>query len=316
MLPRWQIILFVIVLFFSLLLTKGASAPVKKAANAAAATSTALSLPSGSAYVSFRPAVLAESSAIVPKAPHRRWEIPDPKISAKIALVHSFDDGMPLYYSNTRELWPLASLTKLITSVAVIEDIGISEKIPITSEVVETEGEAGGLVSGESYSARDLLKIMLLSSSNDAAAAFTRYYSEDFISLLNQKAREIGMKNTEVYDASGLNDYNSGTAQDMLAIVEYILGNHPEILQWTQNRQIMVQPLNGTGAKEVYNINALVGNDDFLGGKTGTSARAGQNLAAVFRTNARRIAIILMGSQNRIKDAETILNWIDKAYRF
>ncbi|MEX2436594.1 MAG: serine hydrolase, partial [Candidatus Paceibacterota bacterium] len=111
----------------------------------------------------------------VRKVPTRDWNVFDPSVQAGAVIVHSIDDEIPLFYFNSREQWRLASITKLLTAVVVIEEIGLSADIPISPEAVATEGIAGDLKGGETYNSKDLLNIMILVSSNDAAAAFEEY---------------------------------------------------------------------------------------------------------------------------------------------
>jgi D-alanyl-D-alanine carboxypeptidase len=254
----------------------------------------------------------------VKKMPIRKWDVLDPSITAKSAIVHSLDDNLPFFYKNSREPRILASLTKLFTSIIVLEDIGLDKKIPITEKIISTQGLAGNLKSGESYSARDLLKIMLLTSSNDAAAAFEEFVGgkEIMAQKINSKAIELGLDSISVEDASGLCDYNMGKPIDFLELSKYILKNNPEIFIWTQSHDIWVQPWNGSEERKVYNINAIANRKDFLGGKTGTSEIAGENLVALFNIKDKRVIIILMNSENREKDVETLINWVKKAYDF
>lgn len=259
---------------------------------------------------------LANTVTPVSAFPKRRWDVLDPQVDAEAALVHSLDDDMPLFRLNTYQPWPLASLTKLLTTVTVLEDVGVNKKIPISQTAVDTEGLAGGLKSGEVYGAEDLLRILLLVSSNDAASAFEEFSGGRavFSELLNQKAKTIGMERTVVYDGSGLSDSNKGTAKDLLTLLRYILEHHPDVFSWTRVPSQVIQPLNTTAVKTIDNIDPLVIEKNFLGGKTGTSPAARENLVAVFTFHNRRVAVILLGSHGRIQTARALLAWADRAY--
>ncbi len=253
----------------------------------------------------------------VKRAPTRNWNVLDPKVSAEAVLVQSLDDSFPFFNYNTYQSWPTASLTKLLTTVVVLENIGENKKIVIDENAVATEGEAGGLRSGEVFSARDLLKIMLLTSSNDAAAAFENYVGKDeFTRLVNQKARELGMTQTVIFDGSGLTDENTTSASDMLRLGKYIIENQPEIFNWTRVKSQLVQPLNDMTSRTIFNINSLVDKSYFLGGKTGTSEKARQNLLAVISFRDMRLVTVILGSYDREKDLDMLLQWIDEAYMF
>lgn len=277
---------------------------------------SAVSLETKRASLSYEKASIV-GSVTVPRGPSRRWEVLDPKIRAESVLIQSLDDQFPFFHYNTYKTWPLASLTKLLTAVVVLEDIGRDKKIPIDETAVATEGEAGNLKTGEVYTAQDLLKIMLLTSSNDAAAAFENYLGkEEFVRRLNKKAAAIGMTQTIFHDASGLSDLNVGTASDMLRLTRYILEREPEIFNWTRLSSFLVQPINDVRAQTILNINSLSARSDFLGGKTGTSKEAGENLLALFSFKDYRLIMVILGSPDRLRETEELLGWIDQAYDF
>ena len=251
------------------------------------------------------------------KIPERDWKVLDPEVSAEAAIIQSLDDNFPFFKYGSFKSWPIASLTKLLTAVVVVENIGVDKKIAITGEIMATEGEAGDLRNGEVYSSGDLLKIMLMMSSNRAAAAIESYFGrEQFVKIMAEKARKIGMTQTAVYDASGLNDSNESTASDMLILLKYILERDPEILNHTRLPNLLVQPVNSERSHTVANIDPLSLRADFLGGKTGTSPAARQNLIAILSLNGRRVAVVLLGSRDRFKETDELLAWIQKAYKF
>jgi len=264
-----------------------------------------------------------EKEIKIKKAPIRNWEILDPEINAAAVLIESLDDGFPFFYQQIYQSWPIASLTKLLTAVVVIEDIGINKKIEITPEIIITEGSSGNFQIGEIYTALDLLKIMIITSSNDAAAAFESFYGKEaFINRLNEKAKELKMTQTKIVDASGLSSENKSTASDIAKLLRYIVERHPDILNWSRLPSILVQPISKSGmiytleSRNLQNINPLVEERSFLGGKTGTSPKAKENLAAIFSFNNQRLLFIILGSNNRVKDTKDLLNWVDKAYYY
>lgn len=311
---RWQSLILVILILASLTLTRINTPEPQPVPSEPTVVEVSPTPPPDT--LSFQQASFA--NYYPPTVPARKWDVLDPRVTAKAVLIHSLNDDLPLFYYNTHEPHPLASLTKLLTAVVVFEDVGLNKKIPISKEAVATEGVAGNLQSGEVYTAQDLLKIMLLASSNDAAAAFEEYLGgkETFASLLNKKANKIGMYSTILNDASGLSDLNISTARDILLLVEYIIKNHPQIFNWTRMSEFLVQPINNTESRSVYNINTLVSEQNFLGGKTGTSETAGENLAAIFSIEKGRIAVIILGSKDRTKETLELIEWVKRAYKF
>jgi len=254
----------------------------------------------------------------------RNWSILDPEVNAKSVLIESLDKNVSLFHYNISETWPLASLTKLLTAVVFLENSRPEEKVTISQEAVVTEGGAGGLKAGEIYNSRDLLKIMILTSSNDAAAALAESLSQKnepfdqrsaFVKLMNQKAKEIGMTQTEIAEPVGLSAANHTTAADLLLLTEYIFNHHPEIFTWSRLPSILVQPFNRNNSHKLNNINPLVENVDFLGGKTGTTDEAGGNLLSIFSLDNDRLLVIILGSSgDRFKQDKELLNWVNKAY--
>lgn len=262
--------------------------------------------------------VLGAGVPVIPAAPKRKEGSAEPAVQAEAVLVESLDDRFPFYHLNTYELWPMASLTKLLTAIVVIENIGLDKKILVSHSAVLTEGAAGDLAQGEEYTALDLVKIMLLTSSNDAAAAFEEYVGgkEIFAEAIRQKMQKIGMLRSEVYDGSGLADENRTTATDLRRLTRYIQENHPEIFEWTRLTEANVSPLNEPIVKTALNINPFAGRANFLGGKTGTSEAARENFLGVFAVHGRRVAVVVLGSPNRAETVDRLLTWIEEAYEF
>jgi D-alanyl-D-alanine carboxypeptidase len=259
-----------------------------------------------------------ETKPSTKRLPARNWDILDSSSTAEGVLIQSLDENFPFFRYHTRTQWPAASLTKLLTAVVVLEEYGDTKKIPITMRAVESLGIAGGLSSGEVYLSGDLLKVMLLTSSNDAATAFEDFAGgrEEFNWKLNRKAAEIGMTGTLLNDASGLSDLNVTTADDMLLLTKYIYEKHPEILNWTRLNNYLVQPVNTTESRTVQNIHPFAEDKLFLGGKTGTSDVARQNMISLFSFKDFRIAVIILGSPDRVTETRNLMRWIEGAYKF
>ncbi|MEX2411048.1 MAG: serine hydrolase [Candidatus Paceibacterota bacterium] len=308
---KWQATIFIVLILVSLTLTKLGNSFVPGEID------NSIDYNAEEKEVSFQEAAISNYQPIK-KVPNRVWDVLDPNIQAEAVLIRSLDDDFPLFYMNTRDSWRMASITKLLTTLVVLEEIGLDKKIPISTSAVETEGLAGDLQSGEVYNSRDLIKMMLLVSSNDAAAAFEEYFGgkEILVKKLKEKAAELGMNSTEIYDASGLSDDNFSTANDVLKLAEYIVKNRPEIFNWTRSSEILVQPFNSAQGKIIPNINPLVVNRNFLGGKTGTAPLAKENLVSIMNIRDRKVAIIILGADDRYLENEKLVNWVKRAYIF
>ncbi len=313
---RWQSLILILIILISVTLTKidfgnAGIFPSEKNTEPKSSTNqnSALTEEGG-----IRPGVETNNQ----KFPTRIWSVLDPEIKAQAVLIQSLDGGFPFLHYNTYKQWPIASISKLMTAVVVLENIGENKKIPISENAVLTEGVAGDLKSGEVYSATDLIKIMLLTSSNDAAVAFEEYSGgpDEFVRLLNKKAREVGMSDTIFYDGSGLSDLNVSTANDLLILVKYIIEKHPEIFSWTRTSSFLVEPLNDTKTRTVTSIIPFLDNRNFLGGKTGTIESSHENFLGIFLLKNYRVATIVLGSPNRVEEVPALLQWVEQAYTF
>jgi len=318
---KWQTIILIGLILFSGILIHSFFSPISISSEERPSLKTPSS--SSSFVFDFQKNNELNSSFQNQSLLQRDWSVLDPEIKAKAVLVESLDYHLPLFHKNISESWPIASLTKLFTASVFLENSRVDEKVEITPQAVQTEGDAGGLKAGEIYNNRDLLKIMILTSSNDAAVALAQHFNQnnnfspgtDFISLLNQKAKEIKMTATRFEDPSGLSPGNYSNASDLALMTEYILNNHPEIFTWSRLPNILVEPLNKPSIKKIFNINPLINDPDFLGGKTGTNDESGGNLIALFSLKNDRILIIILGSEaDRFQQAKEILKWAEKAY--
>jgi D-alanyl-D-alanine carboxypeptidase len=252
----------------------------------------------------------------VKKKPIRNWDILDPEVKAEAALVYSLDDNLAFYSYRTYKQWPIASITKLLTAAVSLDAFGPNAKVAISDKAITTEGTSGDLKSGEVYPLRDLVKILLLSSSNDAAVAIEEFAGgrTKFIPDLNKRAEALGMSQTSIEEPSGLSPKNVSSATDLLALTRFVVEREPEILSWTRLENLLVQPLNSSDSRVVQNINPLILESDFLGGKTGTTPEARQNLVAVFSFERRRVAVVILGSPDRLGETRKLLDWVRRAY--
>lgn len=313
---KWQSLILVFLILVSLTVTRIGDRGAERVSGKSEGVSAAPSYETNLLYERTPETAVSDTiSPLANKAPERNWSVLDPQIDAQAVLIQSLDDGYPFLHYRTYQTWATASLSKLMTAVVVLEHIGENKKIPISQTAVMTEGAAGGLKSGEVYTARDLMKIMLVASSNDAAAAFEEYGGgEKFVRLMNNKAQELGMKDTIFYDSSGLSSMNTSTANDLLLLAKYIVKEHPEIFSWTRLQTILVQPLNSDISRTLINIDSFSLDPGFLGGKTGTSDVAMQNLLEIVSIGNYRVVLIALGMENRAKEIPRLIDWVRRAY--
>ncbi len=193
--------------------------------------------------------------------PIRNWGIDDPGIESQAAGIFSFNPKAEknisfqsneiLFYQNQNLILPIASLTKLMTAVVVLEELKeteLNQEIIVSENAVSVFGSQAGLQAGERLTIKNILQALLIESSNDAAYVLAESIEQktekDFVFLMNQKAKELGLKNTRFADPSGLNPANISTVYDIACLVKYSF-NYPLIWQITKTIQIDVVSLGG-----------------------------------------------------------------------
>lgn len=249
--------------------------------------------------------------------PSKKQSVSEPTLSSKIVFVKDLENGKELFSFGTEKYWPIASITKLLTAIVALEKIGPDKTISISQTSIDTEGVAGNFLVNEKYLLRDLVKIMLTVSSNDAASAISEFYGqENFIKEMNLKAEKIGMSQTKFYDCTGLSIQNKSTTSDLTKLTEYIIREKGELLEYTRTKDLSVIELGSNSNKVFTNINYFSGREDFVGGKTGFIESSEQNLLSVFNYKNHKILIIILGSGDRYLDTQQILDWIKISYNF
>src|SRR6185437_4224032 len=139
------------------------------------------------------------------------------------------------------------------------------------------------LVVGGTYTVEDLLHVMLMPSSNVAAEAMADYIGHDkFMQEMNQRAAQWGMSSTYFDDTSGISAGNESTANDLKILAQHVYTQYPGVLALTDTHQITITNLANGKRSLVTSINDYAGEPEFIGGKTGHTEQAGDNLLSIF----------------------------------
>jgi len=232
------------------------------------------------------------------------------EITAKSYAVIDISNNSIILEKNINQAYPIASITKLMTAVISFENIELNQTITLTEEMLKPEGYSPSLFLGLNVRAKDLLKAALIQSTNDAAEALTHFLKRGkFLNLINQKAKELEMNSTFLYDAHGLNPSNLSTAGDIAKLLKYIHQAHPEILSITKDNDFWLPDPTGRLLK-FKNLNNFYQIPEFIGGKSGYLPEAKQTSAGLFNLNGKPVTIILLYSQNRETDTLKILDWL------
>jgi len=249
--------------------------------------------------------------------PFRDWSVEEPEIKAKATGVFDIDEEKFIYQKNIKEKLPIASLTKIMAAIVAVENLELEDTVIISKKAVMTEGENGRLIIGEELKIIDLLNIMLIESSNDAAVALADAVGENFVSLMNEKTKEIGMSNSHFIDPTGIDKRNYSTISDLAKLIKYltikpllwqILGTK-EIIIYSQNKKIEHQSLN---------TNKLLGEiPEVVAGKTGWTEEAGGCMLTIIKIPqkpGKYLMTIILGSENRELETKHLIEWVNKAY--
>ncbi len=225
-----------------------------------------------------------------------------------------------LFEKNSGVSLPIASITKLMTSLVVVEsNPNMNEIIEITIEDLDKEkGTSSRLKIGAKLSRADMLHIALMSSENRAASALGRNYVGGlpaFVAAMNAKAAELGMTETHYVDSSGLSSHNVASARDLVKLIDAAY-QHPLIREYSTDSKYVVNP---SGHPLQYSTtNRLVANPSWDIGlqKTGYIAEAGRCLVMRAMIEGRAIVMVFLdskGKYSRLADAGRIRKWLETA---
>jgi len=264
-------------------------------------------------------------------------------LHASAVLVIDQATGQALYAKNPDAALPIASITKLMTALVIVEArLPADEKIRIDREDIDRiKGTGSRLPLGASMTRDELLNLALIASENRAAAALSRAYPGGrpaFVAAMNRKARELGMSNTRFVDGTGLSSDNRSSAADLARLVNAAY-QHPRLRQVSASahydvrvpakRVVKIKQKNGSIKKVTRpvekrlayaNTNALTRTNDWDIGvsKTGYIREAGHCLVMQARIADQKVIIVLLdayGKWARIGDAKRIREWLENGAR-
>jgi len=239
------------------------------------------------------------------------------------AIIVDQKTGRTLFGKNADARMPIASITKLMTAMVVLDaQLPLDEKIAISSEDRDSlKGTHSRIKVGTTLSRQLALQLALMSSENRAAAALGRAYPGGFpafVAAMNRKAVSLGMAHTRFVDSTGLNSNNTSTAQDLVKMVNAAYA-YPLIREMTTTGFYDVAMRGGSRQRVQFkNTNLLVRNKTWEIGlsKTGFINEAGHCLVMQANIANQPMVIVLLdswGKLSRIGDAQRIKKWIKEA---
>ncbi|WP_047393733.1 D-alanyl-D-alanine endopeptidase [Chitinibacter sp. ZOR0017] len=244
-----------------------------------------------------------------------------PGVQSQAAVVVNQQTGEVMYERNADQVVPIASITKLMTAMVVLDArLPLNELISITQDDVDTLKNTGSrLAVGTTLTRGEMLLLALMSSENRAASSLSHAYPggrEAFVRKMNEKAQQLGMTRSQFYDPTGLTPRNVATSRDLALMVKAAM-RYPEIHQFsTSSEYTFVSNL--TGHSMAYrNTNPLVKDPDWEIGvsKTGFINEAGRCIVMQAKINNMPVVMVLMdsaGKQTRIGDVQRVRRWIEE----
>lgn len=242
------------------------------------------------------------------------------QLGSASAAVVAVNTGSILYMKNARAVMSIASITKLMTAMVVLDSgLPLDEMITVTRADLDTlKNTYSRIRFGTRMSRRNALRLALMSSENRAASALGRHYPggiTGFVAAMNEKAAELGMTDTHFADSSGLNPDNVSTASDLVKMVRAASG-YDLIHEFTTQAKYTARFRHPRYTLRYVNTNPLVrrGEWDIALSKTGFIDEAGRCLVMLTEVDGRQVAMVMLdsfGKYTPVGDAGRIKEWIN-----
>lgn len=240
-------------------------------------------------------------------------------LKSAVALVVDGQTDEVLFSKNARAVLPIASITKLMTALVVVESgAPLAEAVAVSAD--DLRATAGGnnrrrLAPGTQLTRGEMLQLALMASENRAAHALGRSHPGGlaaFVAAMNAKARELGMRDTRYVEPTGLSSENRSSAEDLARLVR-AAAEHPIIREYSTSTEAVVA--SGGRPQQFHNTNGLVRNPqwEIAVQKTGYIAAAGRCVVMQAQMAGRQLIMVLLdsaGRYSRIGDAERLRRWL------
>lgn len=239
-------------------------------------------------------------------------------ILSKRAIIYERNSQSLLFQKNAFDIVPMASTTKIMTAIIVLENANLSDIVTVSKKSANTGGSRLGLHANDNITVHDLLYGLMLCSGNDAAVALAEHIGgnyQSFITLMNQKSISLGLSNTHFESPHGLDSpHHFTTAYELAKITDYALrlDKFRTIIE-TKKHTIYINNI----PKLISNTNELLGYPNVYGVKTGYTGKAGRCLVTSAKNNVLDIIVIVLGADTksiRTSDSKKLINFAFKNY--
>ncbi|HIU72423.1 MAG TPA: D-alanyl-D-alanine carboxypeptidase [Candidatus Galloscillospira excrementipullorum] len=238
---------------------------------------------------------------------------PAKALSAQSALLMEVQSGQVLFAQNEDERLPMASTTKIMTALVAVEQGDPRQLCVVSKRAAGTEGSSLYLKAGEVYTLEQLLYGLLLRSGNDAAAVIAESVGgseENFVQLMNETARRIGLNNTHFDNPSGLDgDTHYTTARELALLTAYALQNEEFCRYFGAKQYVIEQAPTHEGRTLVNKHRLLTSRQDVIGGKTGYTKASGRCLVTAAHSGGMTLVAVTINDPDDWADHEELLDW-------
>ncbi len=246
-----------------------------------------------------------------------------PAITAEAALFIETKMGQALFAKNPTKRLPIASLVKVMTALIALEHKSLDDQYLVSQRASEMEPDEMILLPGETLSLKELLYGIFLISANDAAEVIAegtlrqaqgkQGSRDEFIQLMNAKAKQLGMKDSYFVNPTGLDEDSNNsysTVYDMAILARYLIRYYPQTVEISQTPHIYLPITQNHQDYDMYTgINLITTYPGVVGFKTGYTPEAGLTLITLARKNGYEVIGVLLGSASRRDEARELLDY-------
>ncbi|MBI3109823.1 D-alanyl-D-alanine carboxypeptidase [Candidatus Daviesbacteria bacterium] len=247
-----------------------------------------------------------------------------PSVTAKAALLIDTRSGQVFFAKNIHERLPVASLVKVMTTLIALERKKMDDEFTVSRYAAGMEPDKMLLIAGERLTLKELLYGIFLISANDAAEVLAegtlrqaqgkQGSRDEFIKLMNIKAKQLGMENSLFVNPTGLDEDSRSsysTVYDLVILSRYLIRHYPQVVDISSQYHVYLPLSEKHQDYDMYSgVNLLTTYPGVVGFKTGYTPEAGMTLITLARQGEREVLGVLLGSQSRRDEAKSLLNLV------
>ncbi len=258
---------------------------------------------------------IIESQAAPVKDPH----FIEPVIEASSVIAVDMETGTILHEKNAHGRRQIASITKLMTALVILEEEEPDDIVVISENAASTEGSSMYLRVGEEIALENLIYGMIINSANDAAIALAEHNAgnvDAFVEKMNKKALKLGLVNTHFANPVGLDDPNNYSSAYDVAKLAITVYEHKFIRHSAKMKELEVKSTDGQLVHKLTSTNELLNSYlNIKGLKTGRTDGAGLCLSTVAENNSEnQIVTVILNSPDRFRETKILIDWVFRAY--